>query len=289
MILKNKWFQILLSGLLVVLLGIGITTTFTALAQTDEGSGNESGAEETPEESEPESDADEADQLPGFAFGWHRDYIRGDGQALADALGITVEELRAAQEAAAEATLAQAVTDGLLTQEQADELLEEGFTGRHFRLRPYGESFLADGLGITLEELQVAKQQVYAGHLADLVEAGVITQEQADLAVAQKAVQGYIGETAVQDALQAIYEEAVNQALADGVITQEQADALLNSEMTFGRGFGFGPGGGRGRHMHRGGPGPFGPGMGEMRFNWFGPDTLPDIEGETGTDSDVDF
>ena len=39
---------------------------------------------------------------------------------LADALGITVDELNAAQEKAAAARLAQAVTDGRLTQEQAD-------------------------------------------------------------------------------------------------------------------------------------------------------------------------
>src|SRR5690606_20488807 len=178
MILKNKWFQILLTGLLVVLLGVGITTSFTALAQTGEGNGDETGTEETPEESEPESDADEADQLPGFAFGWHRDNMRGDGQALADAPGITVEELRAAQEEAAEAALAQAVTDGLLTQGQADELLERGITGRRFHLQGSDfDTFLADALGITVEELEAAKLQVHASHLAEMVDAGVITQE----------------------------------------------------------------------------------------------------------------
>lgn len=269
MILKNKWFKILLTGLLVVLLGIGITTTFTALAQTNEGNGDET--QETPEESEPESGTDEAVPLPGFAFGWHRDNVRGDGQALADALGITLEELQAAYEEAAEAALAQAVADGLLTQEQADELLARAMPGRRFNLMGAGETFLAEALGITVEALRAAKLQVYAERLAELVDAGMITQEQADRAVARRAVQGYIEETAVQEALRALYEEAVNQALADGVITQEQADDLLSSEMTFGRGFSFSFGGGRGPRMHMRHFGPRGLGPGELDAESFGP------------------
>ena len=43
-------------------------------------------------------------------------------QTLADALGITVDELNAARDAARDAALDQAVAEGLLTQEQADAI-----------------------------------------------------------------------------------------------------------------------------------------------------------------------
>src|SRR5687767_12844048 len=47
----------------------------------------------------------------------------GDDTYLADALGITVAELETAREEARTAAIEQAVEDGLLTREQADELL----------------------------------------------------------------------------------------------------------------------------------------------------------------------
>ena len=54
-----------------------------------------------------------------------RGFMGGDvdhSQRLADALGITVDELEAAQESAHEAAIAQAIEDGGITQEQADEM-----------------------------------------------------------------------------------------------------------------------------------------------------------------------
>ena len=50
----------------------------------------------------------------------------GDNSYLADVLGITVEELQAAHQAALETALADAVEAGEITQEQADEMLERG-------------------------------------------------------------------------------------------------------------------------------------------------------------------
>jgi formaldehyde-activating enzyme involved in methanogenesis len=126
------------------------------------------------------------------------------------------------------------------------------------------EALLADALGITIEELQAAHDEVFAARLAEMVEAGVMTQEQADLIVARKAVQDYIDTESISDMLQAAYEDAVAQALADGVITQEQADQMLENLPSF-DGFGsgglhHGPGGFGGHHRRGGGPGGFGPG-----------------------------
>jgi hypothetical protein len=64
----------------------------------------------------------------------HPGFGGSDMQALlAEELGISVEELEAAQQAAFEAAVAIAVDEGKITQEQADQILEgDGFHGRGF-------------------------------------------------------------------------------------------------------------------------------------------------------------
>jgi hypothetical protein len=145
-----------------------------------------------------------------------------DRQALlAEALGITVEELRAAQEQANIAAVQQAVDKGLITQEEADAMLSR------IKLRSYldREALMAQALGITEEELQAAR--------AEGKPLGVLIYElQLDPAT-------------VRTQMRTAYEEAIAQAVTDGVITQEQADQIL-------QGPGFGPGG-RGGFGGRGG------------------------------------
>ena len=149
---------------------------------------------------------------------------------LAEALGITVEELRTAQEQANTAAVQQALDEGLITQEEADAMLSR------IKLRNYldREALMAEALGITVEELQAAR--------AEGKPLGVLIYElQLDRAT-------------VRTAMRTAYEEAIAQAVTDGVITQEQADQMLE-------GPGFGPGGPGGRGGfggHRGGFG--GPG-----------------------------
>lgn len=177
-----------------------------------------------------------------------------DESLLADALGITVEELDAAEEEARslahDAALAQAVADGDLTQEQADAIQElEGLWGdRSFGRfgmdgsRGYGvaprmgldeqDGYLAQALGITLEELEAAKQQALEAGVAQAVSDETITQEQADELLAGFAMRQYLaGE------LESALASAVEKAVAEGVVTQEQADALQDDWR------GFGPGG----------------------------------------------
>lgn len=162
----------------------------------------------------------------------------------------------------------------------------EGFgrSGEH-------EEYLADALGITLEELQAARARAAAAYLADAVAAGEITQEQADLMLARRALSGIVdhksllaealGMTAeelaaalsdgqslsdlmtaqgltadtLQENVQAAYEAAVARAVADGTITQAQADAVLAQDnMRFHFFFdGRGMDGRHGRHGGRGG------------------------------------
>jgi hypothetical protein len=185
--------------------------------------------------------------------------------AVAEALGMTVEELDAAhaegkrletiaeeqgvelqtvldaRKAALEAAVAQAVTDGVITQDQADWMLEhmderrgpaelEGIDPAFFEgLRAAEQAALADLLGMTVEELEAAVAD--GQNPRELIRAAGLDAE------------------AVGDALKAAREAYINAAVADGTITQEQADFLLTAP---GRGRG-GPGG------HRGPGGPGGP------------------------------
>ncbi|HXF64542.1 MAG TPA: hypothetical protein VNK95_23125 [Caldilineaceae bacterium] len=125
---------------------------------------------------------------------------------------------------------------------------------------------LAEALGITVEELQAARDEVFAEELAAAVADGRLTQEEADQLQAQRALRRYLSER-----LQTAYKEAVQQAVEDGVITQEQADALLAEPGWgfFGRGFG-GP---RGHGMRGGMWGGDRPGRGLWRAPL--PDTAP--------------
>lgn len=195
---------------------------------------------------------------------------------LAEALGISEEDLQAAYLQAANAALEQAVEKELLTQTQADNLRQRleaasadgrglPFAGRGVVfLRGSdidGEALLADALGITVDDLQAAYDRAEASALSQAVEDGQLTQDQADLLTARRAFQKYLRSQ------QKSYADQVQAALDAGAITQAQADLLLKNEQSFGgRGFGmsgdFGPGmgapgmdGGRGhggRGMHGG-------------------------------------
>ncbi len=70
----------------------------------------------------------------------HPGFAGSDMQALlAEELGISVEELEAAQQVAFEAAVAVAVDEGKITQEQADQILEgDGYPGRGFGGRGFG-------------------------------------------------------------------------------------------------------------------------------------------------------
>lgn len=192
---NSKYWK--LGGLLVVLLGlIAALGTAVTFAQDD--------ATE-PDVTVPETPADPGNGRPDGP----RD--RGEGgpfadsaiiqSAIADALGISVEDLAAAQadgvrlpDLAAEQgvdmqtvqdainavmpdAVATAVADGTITQEQADSILERlaAMEARAATQESYLDNFSGE-LGVTVDELEAAR----ATALQQLVDEGLITQEQAD-------------------------------------------------------------------------------------------------------------
>lgn len=209
-------------------------------------------------------------------------HLSMDDEALAAALGITVEELDEAQEAARIALIDQAVADGHLTAEEGETMKADGSRLRNNSQYGYDrDEFLADALGITVEELNAAELAAYQTEIAAAVEAGTLTQEQADLLLARKAAQNYLDTDVLNATVRAAYADALEAAVAAGDITQAQADALLAQLETQTFNFGFGGHGGRGGHGRgHGGHGGFG--MGVL------PDATPEANPDTMTDTALD-
>lgn len=190
--------------------------------------------------------------------------LKGGGvsdEYLAQALGVTADELEAAKQTAYQAAIDQALAQGLITQEQADAIKERSsaagrLSSRYLRgFVGLGDSaidvdaLLADALGITVDELSAARSEAQSLALAAAVEEGSITQEQADQIQARQALKTYLDEQGFQAQVQAQYESLVQQAVQAGVITQAQADSILSSSHGFGAFGGLrGLGGGHGRH-----------------------------------------
>jgi hypothetical protein len=220
----KKWSLLLVGAVVVLTLGL-IGSIVLAQDATPEAT--------TPaqEEAAPETDDGLSSRGLGHWGGIGHGFGRhGNDETwltyLAEALGITVDELNDAQDEAYAAWLADAVERGQLTQEQADQILAQ----RALKSYIDGNAILAEALGMTVDELEAA--------LAD--------QSLTDLMVERG-----IDSATLQANAQAAYEAAVQQAVADGVITQAQADEILagSNFNLFGRG-GFG-----GRHGGRGGRG----------------------------------
>jgi protein-disulfide isomerase-like protein with CxxC motif len=251
------------------------------------------------------------DELEDFNYGRGRHPgmpDRGDAanEFLAEALGISVEELQEAQDAASQAALDQALADGLITQEQYDRMVLGGvrFHGRVAGDAIDYQALLAEALGIDVEELEAAQDAAHEAAIEQALADGTLTQEQVDMMRAREALRDYMdpkailaealglteaeldaaredgkslsdllseqGLTAVEvrEAMEAAHEAAIQQAVEDGVITAEQAELFKNGY----RGFpSFAPedcmrgGGGGGRR----GPGSF-PGMGAPNYPEFG-------------------
>ena len=168
------------------------------------------------------------------------DGINDYDAALAEALGISVEELQTAKETAHEAAIAQAVEDGTITQEQADAMADGGDKGRggkggrHVPGSNYN-ALLAEALGITTEEIETAQQSVRETLVSE-------RPDNSGTREARSSIQTYL-EDAVEQAnlnelYQQAYQDAVEAALADEAITEDQAALLLENLPSFGHGFG---------------------------------------------------
>lgn len=137
-----------------------------------------------------------------FGFGYRNGYAYGAGNgpedpALAAKLGLTVEELYKAHETAFDLAVAQALADGLITQEQADQLTTTGWgqlfnlIGRDALNKIDRDALLAQALGISKESLVQARLEVRTEALNAAVAAGRLTQEQAEFMLAN--IQKFVG------------------------------------------------------------------------------------------------
>jgi hypothetical protein len=131
-----------------------------------------------------------------FGFGTGFDY----DAFLAEELGVTVEELQAARQAAHDAALDEAVAEGLLTEEQADLIS----AGSALRLYLDPQELLSQALGVDAEELEAARS---AGQPLHELFADMEPEE-------------------IREAMQAAYQDALQQAVEEGIITESQAEQL---------------------------------------------------------------
>ncbi|MGB9640381.1 MAG: hypothetical protein ACPL4H_05675 [Anaerolineales bacterium] len=245
---RKKVITFVILGALVAALGVGAVTISKASAMV----GSTTTWNQT----------DRMGKGPGWGVGQN-------DEALAQALGISTSELDAARQKAKEAALAQAVEKGLITQTQADQLQNNQFAfpfgGRWADwLSQNGIDFnalLADALGISTDELQAARQKAMDIEIDQALQEGKLTQEQADLIKARRAL---ANNSDFISAMKTAFQNAVQAAVKSGVITQAQADALLkNLEQNGWRGMGGLDGampslGGFGGRHHPGGGARFG-------------------------------
>jgi hypothetical protein len=245
---KNKKFSLITIGALLMVLALGLV----AFAPIDTASAA------TPDED-------------GFSHGRRPNGFKpdrgGDGEALAEALGISVEELEAAHQSAQSAAIEQALADGLITQAQADRLLNGNFKAFQMMVGPDStfemDVYLAQALGISTDQLSAARQAVKDAAIKQALADGKITEEQVEMMEARQALQNYMQkdemlakalgitldelDAAKEDGqripdlletlgiepeefqanMEALREEILTQAVEDGLITQEQADQML--------------------------------------------------------------
>jgi transcriptional regulator with XRE-family HTH domain len=260
--MKNikKWMAAAGVGLAVMMLtavALPIASADTVSAPVWQATAPGSGSTQTDQATTPESrtaPAQRGDRVGGAS-----------DEYLAQALGVSADELEAAKQTAYQAAIDQALAQGLITQEQADAIAERssasgrlssrylrGFTGSDGSSIDV-DALLADALGITADELSAARTEARSLALAAAVEAGDITQEQADQQQAEQALRTYLEEQGYEAQVRTLYQNLVQQAVQAGVITQEQADTILSDADFSSLGGRHGLDGGRGgRHGLRG-------------------------------------
>jgi hypothetical protein len=207
---KIKTITILLVAGLAVIGVLGAAVYHTVSAQTD-----------TPEETLTRDS--EHPRMGGYA-----------SNLLAEALGITSDELEAARAEARTALIDQALEQGLITEAQADSLRaggEKSPFGRGWEnwLADSGldyDALLAGALGITVDELTDAREQAELAAIDQAVENGRLSSDQAELIKARRALADNENFAA---AMKDAYTQALQAAVDEGVITQAQADLLLEN------------------------------------------------------------
>lgn len=241
---KNKWIVAVVSTISVLTFVAGFAAFSFISNASAQSNSNPSAGLTTEQRPQP------------FFDGKQRTPPGADQELLAKALGISLEKLQAAQEAAQKAALVEAVEKGLITQAQADEINQRGLSNRGSHGMWFGQdsdvdmdSMLAEQLGISVEELQSARNQAQEAAWTQAVKDGKLTEEQVELMKIQNALRDYL-----QDAQQEALNAAVAKAVADGAITQDQADLFLKNGPDGPSPWMIRPLGMPGRHGGSGGP-----------------------------------
>ena len=224
-------------------------------------------------------DAVESGEEPGHGrgfrgpgFGWHG--ADGEGAALADALGVTVEELEAAMREVVLARIDAAVESGKLSEERADAMREaiesgepfgrEGFERGHrgrgfgFPRGEFGFGFEFDGEmtpGKLLEKIDAAVENGWlseerAETMREAIESGEPFEFEGEgFGFGHEGFGFEFGSMDIDELRQAMLDR-LDAAVEAGMLSEEQAEALRTLiESVDGedwRGFGFG------RGFHRG-------------------------------------
>lgn len=164
--------------------------------------------------------------------------------------GLTDEQTEALQtekQALYEESLSALVADGTITQEQADEIMENG-------------KGLKNKSGLTQEQMTAVREAmtgITAKAAENLVTSGTLTQEEADIITSrtgmknaaasdadstQQKAKGYLSELSeeqkqsLMDEFRTVYKEALADLVAEGSITQEIADQVQNMSGIMGHG-----------------------------------------------------
>lgn len=143
--------------------------------------------------------------------------------AVADILGISIDEYDAAVDQAKGQVLDEAVTEGWLTEDQAERMqermdgehaprdMDKGLMGPRMGFKGHGETSL---LSVAAEELEMSVQDLVA-------------ELQEDRSIADVAKEKGVDVQAIADAYLAQQEEHLTQVVEDGKITQKVADLML--------------------------------------------------------------
>lgn len=169
----------------------------------------------------------------------------GSDEDLAAALGITIEELTTAEQKAFTSAVDAALKAETITASQA-ETLKAGSASFRSLYRYLNETeraefdqdvYLAEALGITEVELKTAYDSMQQARIDQLLEDGIITQDQADL---QAAYQALRGSTTFEATLKQAMTDAINAEVTAGTLSQAQADLLIANLDETPMGFGWG-------------------------------------------------
>jgi hypothetical protein len=156
--------------------------------------------------------------------GWPYNFRDRFREAIADVLGITVDEYNAAVETAQDRVIDKSLADGWLTEDQAEALRERADDGFGFGRMPFGRGgrgFRMGGTGDSLLSVAAEQLGMDATDLLDRLQDG---ESIADVAEAQG-----VDPQSIVDAYVAQMKEKLDDAVADEDITQKQADAMLQN------------------------------------------------------------